>query len=163
MGARDRGERSRRNTQSGGPSALLRSPCAHSGPREGARERPFQPNRSFGAAAGFQIISETVDELVMGVPHHASCGPIGVYESRDMVERSQVAGVREGMLDQDVAISIASGELDSWIRAHGQVERMPRWCVTRCEAHDGVARLMLRAQPVPGPVRAFACDDPVGE
>ncbi len=99
----------------------------------------------------------------MGVPRHAKFVAPVADETRDMLERSQVAGIRQWMLDHDVAVRVAGGELDGWIRPQQEVERVRRCCVTRGEAHDGVARSMLGAQPVPRAVLAFTRDDPVGE
>ncbi len=99
----------------------------------------------------------------MGIPRHARFVATGADETGNMLERSQVAGIRQWMLDHDVAVRVAGGELDGWICAQHDVERMRRCCITRGEAHDRVARPMLGAQPVPRPMLPVTRDDPVGE
>src|SRR2546426_413129 len=56
------------------------------------------------------------------------------------------------MLDHDVTVRVAGGELDRWIRAQHDIERVPRSCVTRGEALDRVARPMLGTEAIPRPL-----------
>ena len=99
----------------------------------------------------------------MRVSRHTQFGAADGDEARDTLERRQVAGVRQWMLDHDVAVRIASGELDRWICAQHDIERMPGGCVARGHALDRVARPMLGTEAIPRPVVAITRDDPIGE
>src|SRR5438445_4710903 len=117
--------------------------------REGSRKAAFDQGCALRSTSRSRVVDKAVHEVRMAVSldnRRAITQRADLRERR--IEESHVARIRDRTFDDEVAVAVASRELDRRIRAQDDVQSMGGRGRADSELDEGGDRRVLSAQPV---------------